>query len=98
MLAAEKMDNTSWAQLFQDRGWGKMGARGPMLHNLTPDGTAVAHGLLSTTLEDFARFGMRFTPSWKEAAFEPVVSAQVLSVFRPAATPQHSKQARSIRG
>ncbi len=48
----------TWARLFEERVWGKMSARGPTLHNLTPDGTSVAHGLLSTTLEDFARFGL----------------------------------------
>jgi hypothetical protein len=62
VLAAEKADNKSWAQLFQDRVWGKVGGRGPILQNLTPDGTAVAHGLLSSTLEDFARYGMLYTP------------------------------------
>lgn len=78
VLVAEKIDNMSWADLFEKRVWGKVGARSAMLHHLTPDGTAVAHGLISTTLEDFARFGMLFTPSWKKAAFEPVVSPLVL--------------------
>ena len=49
-----------------------------LLWNLLPDGTAVAHGLFSTTLEDFARFGMIFTPSWDKTAVEPIVSGTVL--------------------
>lgn len=87
VLAAEKIDNKAWARLFQDRVWGKVGARGPILQNLTPDGTVVAHGLLSCTLEDFARYGMLYTPSWKKAAFEPVVSAQVLKRLQTGGNP-----------
>jgi CubicO group peptidase (beta-lactamase class C family) len=78
VLAAERIDNLTWADLFEKRVWGKMGARGAMLQSLMPDGTAVAHGLQSTTPEDFVRFGMLFTPSWKNTAFEPVVSLAVL--------------------
>lgn len=98
MLAAEKIDNKTWARLFQDRVWSKMGARGPILWNLTPDGTAVAHGLLSTTLEDFARFGMLFTPSWKKAAFEPVVSTQVLKRIQTAGNPAAFRAGTKYQG
>lgn len=84
IVIAERIENKTWAKLFQDRVWGKMTARLPMQHHLTPDGTSVAHGLLSTTLEDFGRFGMLFTPSWDKAAVEPVVSAQVLKRLQTA--------------
>jgi hypothetical protein len=69
-----------------------MTARGPMLHHLTPDGTSVAHGLLSTTAEDFARFGMLFTPSWDKAAVKPVVSAEVLKRLQTAGSPEAYKR------
>lgn len=98
VLAAEKIDNTTWAQLFQDRVWSKVGARGPILWHLTPDGTAVAHGLLSTTLEDFARFGMLFTPSWNKAAFEPVVSAKVLKRLQTGGNPAAFKAGAKYQG
>jgi CubicO group peptidase (beta-lactamase class C family) len=84
VVIAERIENQTWANLFQDRVWGKMTARRAMLHHLTPDGTSVAHGLLSTTLEDFGRFGMLFTPSWDKAAVEPVVSAEVLKRLQTA--------------
>jgi CubicO group peptidase (beta-lactamase class C family) len=84
IVIAERIENKTWAKLFQDRVWGKMTARLPMQHHLTPDGTSVAHGLLSTTLEDFGRFGMLFTPSWDKAAVEPVVSAKVLKRLQTA--------------
>lgn len=78
VLIAEKVENMTWADLFQKRVWGKMGARLDFLHHLMPDGTAVAHGLISTTLEDFGRFGMIFTPSWNRTAHEPIVSDSLL--------------------
>ena len=84
VLIAERIENQTWAKLFEKRVWGKMTARRAMLHHLTPDGTSVAHGLLSTTLEDFGRFGMLFTPSWDKAAVEPVVSAKVLERLQTA--------------
>jgi CubicO group peptidase (beta-lactamase class C family) len=86
IVIAERIENKTWAKLFEDRVWGKMTARLPMQHHLTPDGTSVAHGLLSTTLEDFARFGMLFTPSWNKAAVSPVVSAEVLKRLQTAGT------------
>ncbi|WP_204113424.1 serine hydrolase domain-containing protein [Shimia biformata] len=78
VLAAEMLDDMTWADVFQERVWSKVGARQDMMHHLMPDGTAVAHGLISTTLEDFARFGMIFTPSWDKTAHERIVSDEVL--------------------
>jgi hypothetical protein len=46
VVIAERIENKTWAEIFEERVWGNMTARGPMLHNLTPDGTSVAHGLL----------------------------------------------------
>ncbi len=98
VLLAEKIDNMSWADLFEKRVWGKVGARSPMLHHLTPDGTAVAHGLISTTLEDFARFGILFTPSWNKAAVEPVVSAKVLKRLQTGGKPEAFKAGSKYKG
>jgi CubicO group peptidase (beta-lactamase class C family) len=84
VVIAERIENKTWAKLFEDRVWGKMTARRAMLHHLTPDGTSVAHGLISTTLEDFGRFGMLFTPSWEQAAVAPVVSPEVLKRLQTA--------------
>jgi CubicO group peptidase (beta-lactamase class C family) len=75
---AELVENKPWIDIFAERVWSKMGVRGPVLINLTPEGTAVAHGLQSTTLEDFARFGALFAPRWKKVAYEQVVSPKVL--------------------
>jgi CubicO group peptidase (beta-lactamase class C family) len=41
---------------------------------LAPDSTPQAHGLVATRLRDLARYGMLYTPSWKHAARERIVS------------------------
>lgn len=78
VLAAEKIENLTWAKLFEEHVWKHVGARQDIQWNLMPDGTAVAHGLVMSTLEDFARFGLIFTPSWDKTAHEDVVSDAVL--------------------
>jgi CubicO group peptidase (beta-lactamase class C family) len=92
VVIAERIEDKTWAEIFQERVWGNMTARGPMLHHLTPDGTSVAHGLLSTNAEDFARFGMLFTPSWDKAAVRPVVSEDVLKRIQTAGSPEAYKR------
>lgn len=47
---AENIEGNSWSKIFEDRVWGKMGARSGVTTNLTSTGTAAAFGLLSTTL------------------------------------------------
>jgi CubicO group peptidase (beta-lactamase class C family) len=81
---AEQIENKPWIDIFHERIWSKIGARGPIMFNLTPEGTAVAHGLVATTLQDFARFAMVFTPSWKHVADEEVVPAKVLQRIQTA--------------
>jgi hypothetical protein len=95
---AERIENKTWAAIFEDRVWGHMTARNSMQHHLTPDGTSVAHGLLSTTAEDFARFGMLFTPSWDKAAVKPVVSAKVLKRLQTAGSPEAYRRSAKYEG
>jgi hypothetical protein len=85
---AERIENKTWVQIFEERVLGHMTARESMQHHLTPDGTSVAHGLLSTTAEDFVRYGMLFTPSWNKAAVKEVVSAEVLERLQTAGSPE----------
>ncbi|OEE87900.1 serine hydrolase, partial [Enterovibrio norvegicus FF-162] len=74
----ENIEGETWAKVFEDRVWSKVTARQPMLTNLTPDGMAISVGLMSSTMEDMARWGALFTPSWSAVATEPVVSQAVL--------------------
>ncbi|WP_163340555.1 serine hydrolase [Desulfopila sp. IMCC35008] len=78
VLLAEAVEGDRWAQIFDRRVWSKVGAEGVLQIHLTPDGIAAAHGLVSSDLRDFARFGMLYTPSWKEIAVEQVVTDEIL--------------------
>lgn len=98
VVIAERIENKTWAKIFEERVWGNMTARLSMQHHLTPDGTSVAHGLLSTTLEDFARFGMLFTPSWEKAAVKPVVSRNVLKRLQTAGSPEAFQRGAKYEG
>ena len=81
---AELIENKPWIDIFHERVWSKVAARDRRMVNLTPEGTAVAHGLVATTLQDFARFAMLFTPSWQQVADEQVVPAKVLERIQTA--------------
>lgn len=98
VVIAERIENKTWATIFEERVWANMTARLSMQHHLTPDGTSVAHGLLSTTAEDFARFGMLFTPSWDKAAVKPVVSAEVLKRLQTAGDPDAFQRGAKYEG
>lgn len=74
----ENIEGTTWAKVFEDRAWSKVKARQPMLINQTPDGMAIAVGLVSTTLEDMARWGTLFTPSWRAVSDQPIISQAVI--------------------
>jgi CubicO group peptidase (beta-lactamase class C family) len=73
-LLAEAVENKRWSDIFQQRVWSKMTVEGDMLVALAPDSTPQAHGLVATRLRDLARYGMLYTPSWKHAARERIVS------------------------
>ncbi len=79
---AEAVTGERWAQFVDKRIWSKLGAEGPLLVHTTPDGVAIAHGVISSRLRDMARFGMLYTPSWDKVASALVVTPQILERIR----------------
>ncbi|WP_424932018.1 serine hydrolase domain-containing protein [Amaricoccus macauensis] len=79
---AEAVEGKRWPDTFDERVWSKIGAEAPFQVHLTPDGVAIAHGLVSSNLRDLARFGMLYTPSWTEIATEQVVSDAMIRRIR----------------
>ncbi len=77
-VAIENVEQKTYTQVFEDRIWSKIGARASAQINITPAGHAVAYGLINTRLDDLARYGLIFTPSWNTVAKEPVVPTQVI--------------------
>jgi len=78
VLLAEAVEGERWQQSFDRRVWSKIGAEAPLQLHTTPDGIAAAHGLISSTLRDMARFGMLYTPSWSKIAVQQVVTPEIL--------------------
>lgn len=78
VILAEEVEGERWHQIFDRRVWSKVGAEGALQLHMTPDGIVAAHGLVSSNLRDFARFGMLYTPSWNKIAAEQVVSNEIL--------------------
>lgn len=78
VILAERVEGERWPQMFDRRVWSKVGAEGALQIHLTPDGIAAAHGLLSSNLRDFARFGMLYTPSWDRISTERIVTDEIL--------------------
>ncbi|PWJ38575.1 serine hydrolase domain-containing protein [Sediminitomix flava] len=78
VLLAESVTGERWAQTVDKRIWSKMGVEAPLLVHTTPDGIAMGHGMLSSRLTDFARFGMLYTPSWNKVTDEKIVSDNIL--------------------
>lgn len=74
VMLAEEVAGRRWCDLFEERVWSRMTVEGDMLMGVAPDGLALAHGLAISRLRDAARFGMLYTPSWKKAARERIVS------------------------
>ena len=75
---AEAVEGKRWSVIFDERVWSKVGAEGPLQLHTTPDGIVAAHGLISSSLRDLARFAMLYTPSWNKIATEQVVSDAII--------------------
>lgn len=99
-VLVERIEKATFTRVFEDRVWSKTTARQPMFFNQTPTGEAIALGLVLSTLEDKARFGTLFTPSWQAVATEQVVSENVLNLIKESGNPEShegsTKQASSV--
>ncbi|TMV09930.1 beta-lactamase family protein [Ruegeria sediminis] len=82
VLLAEAISGQPWAEMFRRRVWSHVAADGALQVHLSPDGVALAHGVVSSRLRDLARFGMLFTPDWNRVAGKQVVSAETMQRIR----------------
>lgn len=85
VLLTEQVANKRWSDLFDERVWSKMYVEGDLQVHLAPDGTAAAHGVVSSRLRDMARFAMLYTPSWDKVASERIVSPEMITRIRAGA-------------
>ena len=78
----ESATNRSFTDLFGEKVWSKIGARQAFMVGMGSDGVAAAYGLNFTTLGDFARYALIYTPSWKVVSKTQIVSPKVLKALQ----------------
>lgn len=74
---AEAVTGRSYAELLSTEIWQKMGAESAAVLSAPRRGVPLAHGGVSSTLRDLARFGLLFTPTGRTGK-DPVVSDRYL--------------------
>ena len=87
-LLVERVSGQRVADFITDRVWSKMGAEGDGLLGVDMWGGAAIYGMISSRLRDKARYGMLYTPSWREVASEPVVPASLMDRIRDDCRPE----------
>lgn len=74
------------SEVIEQRIWSKAGMTGDSVLALSPTGYEIIHGVFASNLEDMARFGLLFTPSWHKTAEQRVISEQVLKTMQNSIT------------
>jgi CubicO group peptidase (beta-lactamase class C family) len=70
----ERITGKTFVEVLSEEIWQRIGAESDGLLSSPRRGVPIAHGGISATLRDVARFGLLFTPSWNVVATEPVIS------------------------
>ena len=71
--------------------WGHLKARMPLLVHLAPDGQPLNLGIISSTLQDMARYATLWTPSWQTFSDTEIVTKDVLDLIRSSGDPDAFK-------
>jgi len=87
-LVVENVSNLAYADYFQQCVWSKLGVKDPFLIALLSDKTAIAGGGNFTAIEDFLRYAMIYTPSWKNVSAEQLVSDALLKRIQTLGDPK----------
>lgn len=83
----EEVTGKPWNRAVSERIWSKGGMEGDGLLGLSSAGEGLHGGIYASTLRDFARYGLLFTPSWKVVAKERVVREDYLETVYAAVNP-----------
>jgi len=84
----ERVLDKSYAEALSEEIWQKIGTESDGLISAPRHGIAIAHGGISATLRDVARFGLLFTPSWEIVASNPIVSKAYAEQIRSGGRPE----------
>ena len=82
----EEISGRTYADVLSQEIWQKMGAESDGIIAAPRRGVPIAHGGISSTLRDMARFGLLFTPSGRDG-MQPVISDSYLSTIQTGGRP-----------
>lgn len=88
-LLIEEVTQKRLSDVIAERIWMRSGMAGDAMLGLTPQGNGIIHGLISSRLDDMARFGMLFTPSAKQISQEPIVPTSIVTKMQTSGTPEN---------
>jgi CubicO group peptidase (beta-lactamase class C family) len=83
----ERITGQPYNEALTDLLWSRIGAESDAFIAISRSGAPAAHGGMSSTLRDVARFGLLFTPSWRAVTDEPLVSAAYLNAIQHGGRP-----------
>jgi len=83
----ERITGQPYNEALTDLIWSRIGAESDALISISPFGAPAAHGGMSSTLRDVARFGLLFTPSWSVVSREQIVSDTYLQAIQHGGRP-----------
>ncbi len=83
-LLIEAITGVRLNEALTERVWRHSGMVGDGLLGLSPQGNGIIHGLVSSRLEDLAKTGLLYTPSWDKTASRRVVSKNMIVTIQSA--------------
>ena len=86
--AVERITGRTMNDIFSDRIWSRIGAEGDGFFGVSISGEPLTFGLYSSTLRDFGRFGLIFTPSWSVISDERIISDAIINRIRTSGRPE----------
>lgn len=87
-VAVERITGQTLNEAFSERVWRNIGAEGDAYYVVSTSGEPLTFGLFSSTLRDFGRFGMIFTPSWNVVSEEQIITDTILEKIQSDGSPE----------
>ena len=78
----ERITGQTYAEVLSREIWQRIGTESDGLVSTPKQGIPIAHGGISATLRDVARFGLLFTPSWSRVTDVPLISQEYAEKIR----------------
>ena len=84
----ERVSGKTIMELLGEKIWRRIGAEGDAFIGVDLDGEPLTFGLINTTLRDFARFAMIYTPMATKVFGEEIIPAAVVKHIQTSGRPE----------